>query len=126
LSTLSPKVKLSVLLALGVASAVWGTVWWRAHHTSQVTIEGELRVGTLHCAEACQVELTLETDRGTRVRAEQCELPDALRDVPGVHVVAAGQRTDEGVLLASHLFVTSASPSSGRKGLPNGCAARKL
>lgn len=115
-----------MLLALGVASAVWGTVWWRAHHTSQVTIEGELRVGTLHCIGACQVELTLETDRGTRVRAEQCELPDALRDVAGVHIVAAGKRTDEGVLMASHLFVTSTLPSSGSKGLPSGCAARKL
>ncbi|MDF3065976.1 MAG: hypothetical protein K0R38_1577 [Polyangiaceae bacterium] len=119
---MSAKAKLSLLFALVACALVWGLVVWRMRHTTDVTVAGDLRVGSLTCPSACRIELTL-TD-GTRVHARECTLPDSLRDLAAVRVVAAGKWADVGVLDASHLFVTSRSVAQGSVGVPPHCAVR--
>lgn len=125
MARLSSKTAFALAGAVGAVALVWGAVLWRARHESAATIEGDLRRGTLHCADPCHFDFTLEVGGGTQVQVEQCVLPDALRDVAGVHVLAAGSWSGARSLRASHLFVTRRSGSSPvTGGLPAGCAAR--
>jgi hypothetical protein len=122
---LGGKTIFALACAAGALAVVWGAVLWRMRHATQATIEGELRPGTLRCSDACHFEFTLEVGGGTQVKVEQCVLPDALRDLAGVRVLAAGSWAGERSLRASHLFVTSRSAArSATSGLPPGCQAR--
>lgn len=117
---MSTKAKLAVSFGLAALVLVWGAVAWRMRHASEVTVKGDLRLGTLSCPSPCRIELALSD--GTRIATRDCALPNALRDASGVHVVAAGTWTSPGVLEASHLFVTARG--GGGATVPKGCVTR--
>jgi hypothetical protein len=100
---------------------VYAGVAWRLSSRGPVTLEGRLRPGSLRCDDECHFELTLETRGGTRVRVDECLMPDTLRDWPGkpLDVLAAGRWEGERVLRATFLATKQghsdgAKPSSGR------------
>jgi hypothetical protein len=83
-----------------------GTIGFRVISDDRVMLEGTLREGSLHCTDACHFELVVaEPERDTRVRVQECIMPDALRDWPGrrLRLMVAGHRQGD-VLVASSLL----------------------
>jgi hypothetical protein len=101
--------KPTIVFALSVLFAVWAGVAWRLWLTDRVTFEGPLRQGSLRCDDECHFDFVVEAYGGTRVRAETCIMPDALRDWPGrpVRAMIAGTWEGQRRFKATALFVRS-------------------
>lgn len=108
------------MLAGLLLAGVWGGAAWRMAR-GPTTLEARLRPGSLRCQDECHFELTLEDRDGTRVRADECLLPDSLRDYPdqSIELLVAGHwqsdRSFKATFLATkHGRPSSVSSSSGR------------
>ena len=111
----------SIAWAIGVTAVVWGGVAWRLWLTERVSIEGQLRAGSLRCRDECHFDFVIEGRPATSVRADTCIMPDALRDWPGrpVNVMTAGKWEGQSRLKATALLVKDGyrggpKPSGGR------------